>query len=472
MALFRKPLPLVALLAAALAAAIPARLKAADQPEAPQLSQDTQDVINEEVRPESEAKQWEKVLVSLDKILAKVPADSYDACVMWLLKFQAHLNQAKPDYLAGLQDLQHRLAIDDQHHYLNKKDLQETLVAMCKLSYQEGATSKDPKAQKMYYDVALTTMDRWLKGVDMSTLTQDDIQLAASLYFTVGQGIGEGSEQKTDPAMMEKALVWIDRGLRAAATPRDVFYQLKISAIFQLNRLEDGYQLLELRLHDKPENKGYWQQLAFTYIQLAGIAAEKQKDDKLAFSYNVRAILTLERAQKLGFLNSPKDNMNLVTLFFTVGQYERACQLLDTGLRDGSIEPTRQNWELLAYSYQQQHQDLRAVQTLEDAAKAFPEAGQLEYQIAQVYNGMDREKDALEHIKACIAKGGTEKPQVGWMFYAWLAYDLKYYDEATKAAQEAAKYPEAAKEASKMLDAIKASQQDINNKPGAAGQGK
>ena len=471
MALFRKPLTLTALLAAAVAAAIPGRLRAADQ-EAPQLTQDTQDVINEEVRPESEAKQWDKVLVSLDKILAKVPADSYDACVMYLLRFQAHLNLPKPDFQAGLEDLDHRLAIDNQHHYLNKKDLQETLVAMSKLSYQEGATTKDPKAQKAYYDQALTMLDRWLQGADKTALTQDDIQLAASLYFTVGQGIEINGEQKADPAMMDKALQWIDLGLRAAATPRDVFYQLKISALFQLNRLQEGYELLELRLRDKPENKGYWQQLAFTYLQLAGIASEKQHDDKLAYSYNVRAIITLERAQKLGFLNSPKDNMNLVTLYFTVGQYERACQLLDTGLRNGSIEASRQNWELLAYSYQQQHQDLRAVQTLEDAAKAFPESGQLEYQIAQVYNGMDREKDALEHIKICVAKGGTEKPQVAWLFYAYLAYDLKYYDEATKAAQEAAKYPEAAKDAAKMLDAIKASQQDINNKPNAAGQGK
>jgi len=442
---------------AALVAGSPRVLRADEEP--PQLTQDTQDTINEEVRPESEAKQWDKVLVSLNKILAKVPADSYDAALMTKLKFQAYLNLPKPDYPAALDCLERSLAISDAHHYFTPKENQESVYYIAQLAYQEGATSKDPNVQMALYQKTLAALDRWLKGADMTSLTADNIQFIASVYFTLGQGVEINGEQKTDVPMLEKAMKWIDVGLQSAAVPREVFYQLKISALFQLNRLQEGYEYLELRLREKPENKGYWQQLAFTYMQLASAASEKH-DDPQAFTYNVRAILTLERAQKLGFLNSQKDNYNLVTLFFTIGQYYRACELLDRGLRDGEIEPTRPNWELLAYSYQQQHQDLRAVQTLEDATKDFPQSGQLEYQIAQVYSGMDRERDALEHIKLCIAKGGTEKPQVGWLFYAWLAYDLKDFNDATMAAQEAAKYPEAAKEAARMLDAIKASLQD------------
>jgi hypothetical protein len=461
MALFRKPIFLTALLAAGLVTVAPGRLRADNEP--PQLTQDTQDIINEEVRPESEAKQWDKVLVSLDKILAKVPADSYDAALMAKLQFQAYLNLPKPDFPNALAALERAVAIGDRHNYFSAKESQENLLYIAKLAYQEGATSKDPKVQAAMYAKTLTAMERWLQNADQRTLTQDDIQFVASVYFTLGQGIEVNGEQKTDVPMMEKAMKWIDRGLRSAATPRDVFYQLKISGLFQLNRLQDGYEYLELRLHDKPDNKGYWQQLAFTYMQLANQATEKH-DDQSAFTYNVRAILTLERAQKLGFLNSQKDNYNLVTLYFTIGQYYRACELLDAGLKDGGIESTRQNWELLAYSYQQQHQDLRAVQTLEEATKQFPQSGQLEYQIAQIYSGIDRERDALAHIKLCVAKGGTEKPQVGWLFYSWLAYDLKDFDDAMKAAQQAAKYPEAAKEAARMIDAIKASITDRDNR--------
>ena len=114
-------------------------------------------------------------------------------------------------------------------------------------------------------------------------------------------------------------------------------------------------------------------------------------------------------------------------------------------------------------SYQQIHQDLKAIATLEKAAKIFAKSGQVEYQIAQVYFGIDKEKEALEHMKRCIAKGGTEKPSVGWMFYAFLANDLREFDIALKAAAEAAKFPETAKQAQQITDAVKATIENREN---------
>jgi hypothetical protein len=462
MALFRTQLHLNAL-RAALVLGVGLCCARGAQQEAPQLSQDTQDAINEKVRPDSEAKQWDKVLVDIDAILAKVPADSYDAAVMYKLKAQSYLNLAKANFPAALEALEHCLKLSDAHNYFTPKETEETVYYIAQLSYQEGAISKDPKRQMALFDETLVSLQRWLKGVDQSTLTQDNLQFLASLYFTLGQGIEINGEQKTNLPMMETALKWINRGLSSAAHPRDIFYQLKIAALFQLNRLEEGYEVLELRLKEKPDNRQYWQQLAATYIQLANTATEKH-DDQTSYRYNVRAILTLERAQKLGFLNTPKDNYNLVGIYFSIGQFDRACELLDKGLRDGGIESTLQNWQLLAYSYQEQHQDMKAIHALEDAAKVFPKSGPIEYQIAQIYSGINKEKEALEHIKLCVANGGTEKPQVGWLFYAWLAYDLKDYNDALKAAQQAGKYPEAAKEAAKMEDAIKASILDRDNR--------
>ncbi len=432
----------------------------------PELSQDTQDVINEKIRPASEAKQWDKVITEIDAILAKVSGESYDAALMYKLKAQGFLNLPKADYPGALDALKRSLAISDRHHFFNTKDTLETVYYIAQLSYQEGATSKDSKKQLAFFDDAEAALERWLKGIDPHAITQDNIQFLATLYFTLGQGIEINGVQKADPAKLQTALTWIDKGLRAAIHPRDVFYQLKIAALFQLNRMEEGYQFLESRLKAKPDSKSYWQQLAATYLQLAD-AAEKKKDNQNYFTYTVRAILTMERAQKLGFLNTPKDNYQIVGMYFNINQFDRACELLDAGLRNGQIESTEQNWQLLAYSYQQLHKDKQAIQTLVDATKVFPKTGQLEYQIAQTYFGINDEKSAFEHIKACIAHGGTEKPQVAWLFYAYLGLDLKKYDEALKAAHEAEKYPEAEKEAKKMADAITAQMQDEANRKSA-----
>ncbi len=459
----RTHLPLKALLAVVmLGVCLP--LVGADQKEPPQLTTYTNDQINDNLRPAIEAKNWDKALSVIDTVLAKVPAESYDAAIMYQIQAQMFLQ--KSSLTKALDALEHSQDLADRHQFFAEKNTLENVYNIAQLEYQVGASSKDPKVQKEYFGRTLTNLERWMKATDPHKYTQDNVQFISSVYFTIGQGGDINGVQKSDPEMLDKALHWIDVGLRSAIHPRDVFYQLKIAALVQLNRYKDAYELLELRLKQKPDNRSYWQQLAFTYMQLANMATEKHQDQD-AYTYNVRAILTLQRAEAHGFMDSPKEHYNLVGLYFTIDQYSRACDLLSAGLKDGKIESTLQNWQLLAYSYQEQHQDKKAIETLVEAAKAFPNSGQLEYQIAQVYYGMNDEVQAFDHMKLCLAKGGTEKPQVGWMFDAFLAYDLKKYDEATKAANEALKYPETKKDAARMLDAIKASLQDIKNRQGS-----
>ena len=145
-------------------------------------------------------------------------------------------------------------------------------------------------------------------------------------------------------------------------------------------------------------------------------------------------------------------------------QFAEACALLERGLKDATIERTQANFELLANSYQQLHQEDKAVATLMEAARAFPKSAQIENEIAVVYQSVDKSKEAFAHVKACIAKGGTDKPYKDWLFYAYLALDLKQYDDALKGASEAEKFPEARKEALQMKEAVNATVLDRENR--------
>jgi tetratricopeptide (TPR) repeat protein len=464
MALFRtKPLLQAVLLAAALSTGV--SIVQAAPPEAPQLADDTADVINKSLRPANDAKEWDKALGIVAGVLAKVPPDSYDATIMYQIKSQVAYQ--KSDYDAALEALERCVAINDQKHYFEAKIAQELLYQVSQFNYQIGATAKDLKLQAAYFLKADNALQKWLVNADPKSFTQDTYLYVATLYFSRGQSEPSGADQKAlhdkeSRALLEKALLWIDRGLRSTIRPRDNFYQLKLAALYQLDRYSDMVELLELGVKQKPDRKDYWQQLASTYLQLA-TAAEEKKDPKATFAYNVRVIVTIERAQRLGFMNSPKENYNLVGLYFTLSQFDRACELLEKGLESGGIESTRANWELLAGSYQQVHKDLNAIATLEKAAKVFTKSGQVEYQIAQVYFGIDKENEAFEHMKRCIAKGGTEKPSVGWMFYAFLANDLREFDVALKAAAEAAKFPETKKQAEQIIEAVKATIENREN---------
>jgi hypothetical protein len=436
--------------------------------EPPELTSATSDLLNSDFRPAYDNKEWDKAVATLDHVLAKAPADSYDAAYSY--KVEAMINiQNKNNLPKGLEQLQQAMAIDDQKHYFDEKDVQEILYTIAQISFNEAASTKDNDAKPRLFATTTSTLDRWLQHADPSSLTQENYYFLAVVYFTLGQGTEVNGVQKTDRPNLEKAMVWIDKGLRSAPHPRETFFQMKVAGLYQLNQFKEMADFLELEVKMKPDSKNNWQELEQIYLQLASVAEEK-KDTKAATAYDVRAILTLERAQKLGFMTSPKENLSLVQTYSNINQYAIACDLLHKGLMENTIESTPQNWQILGGWYQLIHRDDKAVETFVTAAKLFPTNGEIEYQVAQVYLGMGNEKGAYEHMKICIAKGGTEKPHVGLLLYAYTAMDLQKFDEAMKAAADAAvaakkaNAPEAVKQAQKIQDAVKGNLQDIENR--------
>ena len=470
MALFRIPfLFRASLLAAGLVAGLSIAGAAPAEPAAPpELASDTSDVLNGDFRPAYDAKDWDKSLAVLQGILAKVPPESYDAAYVLRAEGTIYL-QGKNNQTLGVQHLEQALAIDDRKHYFQQKDVQEILYNISQVSFAEAVSTKDNKTKQQMFARTLATLDRWLEHADSKSLNEDSIHYVAAVYFAFGQGTDVGTMQKTDKAMMEKALLWIDRGLRSAAHPHDTLYVLKVAALFQLERFQEVADFLELELKQKPDNNGNWQELVSIYQQLANSADEK-KDTAAAFRYNVRVILTIERAQKLGLMKTPADNFHLVGFYSNINQFSKACELLDNGLKEETIESTPENWSILGGWYQLIHRNDKAIQTFITAAELFPTNAEIEYQAAQVYLNASDEPKAFEHIKACIAKGGTEKPHVGLLFYSYVAMDLQKFNEALKAAHEAGlaaakvNATDAIKQAQKMEETIKANIQDIENR--------
>jgi len=465
MALFRTNICLKALLAAVglgVALSAPGLAENEKEGQQAQVSEEIGDLLNNSLRPANEANNWDKALSIIKEGLAKAAPGSYDEALLYQIQAQTYFQ--KNDQINALNALERGLAVDDKHHYYPEKTRQEMRYFVAQISFNEGSTTKDPQRQAELYHKASQALEVWMK--DAKNFTTDQLYFISLLYFYQAQPSTEpthAKEKGTNLPLMEKALLWTEKSLRSTVRPRENLYQLKLAELFQLGRFKEGAELLELLVRQKPDSRNFWQQLTNTYLQL-GIAAADKHEDQAAFSYNLRAALTIERAQQHGLSTTPKDNYNLVSIYFNLAEYGEACQLLDRGLQNNTIERTRANYELLANSYQQMHREFKAINSLEEAAKIFPTSGQIEYQIAQIYFTIDKVKEAFTHMKACIAKGGTEKPHIAWLFYAYLALDLKEYDEALKAATKAAEYPEAKKEAKQMEEAIKATLQDRENR--------
>jgi tetratricopeptide (TPR) repeat protein len=214
----------------------------------------------------------------------------------------------------------------------------------------------------------------------------------------------------------------------------------------QQNDQAGSAELLELLLKQNSEKKDQWQMLMGLYLQLSEKA--KDKDPTLSREFLVRAIVTAERAQAKGFINTPKDNMNLVSLYLLANQFTKGTELLYNGMKKGTIESEPHNWRILGRYYQEANLNTQAVAVLQEATKLFPKNGELEVQIAQIYLQMEKTRDAFNHAKIAVEKGNFEgtKPYGVHYLIAYSAYELGEIEAASKAIAAAEKFEESKKD--------------------------
>lgn len=422
------------LLAACLAAAWSVGALAQETKREYNLSESVSELLSTKYKTATEAKNFDEALSliqgAFDKLADKT---TYEAAV--LLQIKAQILLQKSDFAKAIEPLEQMVKLSDSHTptYFEDRTIIESVYFLSQLYFQEATTAKSPEVINRLYDKAEAYMARWTSLAKKPTADN-------YLYFTqllYNRAIID--PEKPDLERIKRALDYVDKALLLSSRPKDNLYLLKLVCLQQLGRNAESAEYFELLVKQKPDNKTYWQQLAAIYLN-------QQKD--------VRAIVTIERAQQFGHMNSPNDNFNLVGIHFNIGQFERAAELLEKGLKDGSIANDQKNWELLAFSYQQMNRDAKAVDALVRATKAFPESGQLEYLIAQNLYSMEKLPDALRHLDLCMKKGGGNKPYQTLLFLAYIAFELKQYDKALDAANKAIVIPEGQKEGQRMKAAI------------------
>jgi tetratricopeptide (TPR) repeat protein len=386
------------------------------------------------IKAASDAKNFPEALKLIDAVLAKAAPDSYDAAILNQYKTQILLQMG--EYSKAIEPIEKSLALSDAKSptYFDERQTRELYFFLFQLYFQEANTTKNKTLVSTYYDKARKAIEHWLK---ISNESNADAQMYYA-QLLLSQAMMDPA--KPDRPLLEQAIKEIDKGLLLATRPKDTFYLLKLVALQQLERNAESAELLELVLKQKPDSANYWQQLAALYLSLG---------------QDLRAIVTLERAQVNGFMNTPKDNYNLIGIYFNTAQYEKASELLEKHLRAGTIESDVKNWELLAHSYQQLQRPLKGIEALKEGAKAFPKSGQLEFLIGQAYASLDNQEQAMKHFEAATIKGGLQKPHQAYLALSYSAYQAQKFEVALKAAEKAAEFPEGAKDGGAMAKAIR-----------------
>lgn len=409
-----------ALLAAALLALAPAPARAQATPELPKKEITEQTSAGfAKLQPLVGAKNYDAAQTLLTQLLTTAAPQSYDTYVLSQIQAQVLLAQNKlADALPPLETA-HRLALGNPAFFDPAAHLDQ-LYLLAQLHYQLAAEKKTPAEQKPGYEKALAYITDWLERSPKPT--PDTRLFAASLLYNLAT-LAPG---QADPERLHQAIAQAQEALLLAPKPSAQTRLLLVACLLQLGRNAPAAEHLEVLAALDPKNATTWTQLQSLYLALAA----DEKDPEQARRWNLRALHTLERAQARGQLQSPKDHYTQVAILFNLGQFTRAAARLETGLSDGSLEPNKRNWELLASAYQQTHREERALDALTRAVNTFPQDGALEFSLAQFLYGAGQVPQAYERGRAALEKTGLENPGQARLYLAFLAYELQRYDEA------------------------------------------
>lgn len=380
----------------------------------------------QKLQPLVDAKNWNGAINLMQGILRYAAPNSYDQALANDILSKIYLQEG--EYAKVIEPMEKAYILGENYKFFDAKSQLERLYYLAQIYYQEGASSKTPSLQKNYFDKATNYIEIWLKGQN-SPNAEGQMFYVQLLYNRAVQ-----DPQNIDMELLKKAQAAAQEALQSELFPKETFYVILLASYQQEGKLAQVAELLELLVKQYPSKSSYWMQLFGTYSNLA---AEASNPDEV-YDYNLRAIVTIERAQALGFMNTPKDNYNLVGIYFNIGQYGKATDLLHSGLRSGAIEADIKKWELLAYSFLQINQEFKAIEVLKEATKAFPKSGQLDNQIAQIYYSLNNSEEAYRYLNSALAKGGLDKPGAVYYFKAYICYELQKYEEALESINTAA----------------------------------
>lgn len=406
------------------------------------------------IQPLLDAKNYDGAIRLVIPLLTAAAPNSYDQAVLNDILAKIHLQ--KGDYASAINPMETALRLSDSFGFFEGRALEMMLDFLSKLYYSQGVESKSPAQQQQYLAKATQYIKRL---IELSPTPSADNVL---FYTTLLYNRAVLNPEKIDQQLLTQARQEAEKALLMSVRPRENFYLILLSTLQHQANYKEASEYYELLVRQYPSNRAYWQQLAAMYSSLA----QETKNEQEALSYNLRGILAMERAQALGLLNTPRDNFNLIGMYFNIGQFGRATELLYAGLKNGGVESTQKNWELLAYSYQQINRENQAVEALLEATKLYPESGQLEFQIAQIYYSLERSNDAYRHFKLAVAKGNLDRPLAVYSFLAYLCYELGKLEEALGVINDALKLP-AAEEDSQMMRLKQAIQDALGEREAA-----
>lgn len=276
------------------------------------------------------------------------------------------------------------------------------------------------------YDKGVKTLLEWFKFKDQ--LGEDP---GAGAYALLSQGFYQ--LQKMDLAL-KYIEVAIDDYQKRGKVPKEQWWSLQRFLYYEKGDTKRVVAILEETLKHY-QKKAYWLQLSSMYNEL------KKENEATA---------AMEAAYEDGLLTKDKELINMAYLFLQSEVPYKAARVMDKAIKDGKVPPTSKNLELLANSWRQSQEIKKAIPEMEKAASK-SEKGELWSRLGSVYLDNEEFEKAEEAIQNAFKKGDIKRPDNAYLVLGMARFNLKKYDGARRAFDEAMKSDDTKEYASSWL---------------------
>ena len=255
------------------------------------------------------------------------------------------------------------------------------------------------------YKKAIETKQKWMARQEV--LSPSDYIFLAQAYY--------GLEDYKNVAK------YAEQGIKMAReTGRPVeerWWLLLRAAYWELKDFQNVKRVMEILAlnYDKPE---YWR-------NLAGVYGELGMDDK--------ALAVMEIAYRRGFLDERERYLiNLAQMYIARGAPIKAAWLIERGMKEGKIEKTADNYELLGQAYLNAMEIEKAERPLRLAAQ-MKNKGELWMRLGQVLVQREKWNEAIEALQKAIDAGDLDKPQNAYLLLGTAYFNIDEFDKAKEA---------------------------------------
>ena len=298
-----------------------------------------------------------------------------------------------------------------QAEALNHSETQETMLQLAQLH-----------AQEENWDAVLQMMPRYLYW-------EADPKPSALMLMTFANVQLEN---------FRETIKWGERWLEAEKEPKENALQILLWAHFELKEFAEAADVLARLISNWPDKADYWE-------QLAGILAQLEREQESLAVYSV--------AHQKGLLKTEAKVKNLVSYYLYREAPYNAARILERGIENDVVKPTRENWELLSQAYQMAQEHESAIEALQKAA-ALADDGELFVREAQLHASVDNWEGVQRAAEHAVEKGGLENPGRAWMMIGMAAYERGENAAALRALREAAKHADSKRNAEQWIQYI------------------